>query len=588
MKLFNRLQYKYTANTILRISVIVVISVTSFSCNIFIKNKNVKNEDPRIKKFNFNYYFLEGNKQKALGNFDEALKQYSLANGVDETQAAVCYEIAGILNMSGDYAGAVEYAEKAIKIDKTKNVYYSLLLAFVYQNNNQFDKAAVIYKDLIKRSPEKISYYFELSEIYMQQNKLKEAISVLDKAESYFGITEMISLEKESYYVKSGKSEDAIREIKKLVDNYPLNMKYATLLAETYVNAGRYDEAENVYNSINEDKVDDGIVFFSMADFYRTRQNYEKAFKYLAIGIKRNDVVLDIKIRVLLQLLEIVGNDDYIIGNMRYLFELMAENYPDELKVRALNSDFLLFTKEYKKAQNEFDFLLDHDKSKFQIWEQALQVDFILQDMQSMYRRSKEAIELFPNVIELYRYFIVSAYATENFIEVTKSVDYIADILVNDQPLLIEFMMLQGDSYHKLNMHHKSDSVYESILDIDAENLSVLNNYSYFLAERGEKLEMALDLSKKLVELDGENPVYLDTHAWVLFKNKEYKTALTYMQKAIEIDSKSFVYYDHLGDIQFKLDMIDSAIESWYKSIELGNISESIKKKIEYKNIEIE
>jgi tetratricopeptide (TPR) repeat protein len=563
----------------------VVLFVLIFtSCGV-LKGKSGKNEDPRIKNFQFNYHFLEGNKQKILGNYEEALKQYSFAYQVDETQAAVCYEIAGILNLGGDINAAMEYAKKAVALDNTENEYYKLLLAYLYQNNLQIQKAAEVYKTLIKTHPEQINYYFELSGILMELGDLKEAIKILDNAETRFGVNEMISLEKESCYSTSGRYDEAIGEVQKLVDNSPENEKCKTLLAESYVNAGKYIEADQVYQSINLEQIEDGIVYFSMADFYRTRQDYESSIKYLALGIKRDDVELDIKVRIMLQMLEIMGDNNFLIGNMKYMLEVFTEMYPDELKVRALNSDFFLMTKDYEAAQKEFDFLLEHDKSRYKIWGQALQLDFVLNDMQSMYKRSKEATQLFPNVIELYRYFIISAYSTENYSEVCDAVGYVSSFLRNDQQLLTEFLILQGDSYHKSNMHHESDSVYEIVLDKDAENLTVLNNYSYFLVQRGENLNRALELSTKLMELDSDNPVYLDTHAWVLYENKKYEEAISFIKKAILNDKQNDVYYNHQGDILFKLGEIDKAVKSWEKAVEYGDDSEQLKEKIRNKTI---
>lgn len=567
-------------------ALIIVLLIFGFaSCGILKQNDKTEDEDPRIKAFNFNYYFLEANKQKALGNFEEALIQYSTAYQVDDQQAAVCYEIAGLLNLGGDYTGAVEYAEKAVELDETNNEYYRLLLAYVYQNNSQYEKAAETYKYLVKEFPDKINYYFELASIYTAFKNYKDAIKVLNSAENKFGINETIALEKEVCYQNAGMKDEAVEEIKKLSEAYPDNAKYKTLLAESYVNAGKYDMAEEVYTSIDIENVSDGIVFFSMADFYRTKRDYDNTFKYLTIGMDRDDVELDIKVRMMLQLLEVMGQDNKMIGNISYILELLRDKYPEELKVRALTSDFYLFTKDYEAAQEEFDFLLAKDKSKYQIWEQALQVDFILNDMESMYLRSKEATELYPNVIELYRYRIISAYATEEFLDVTESVDYVSVFMKNDVQLLNEFLILQGDSFHKLNMHYKSDSVYELVLDRDAENTSVLNNYSYFLAERNEKLDRAMELSTKLVELDSENPIFLDTHAWVLYKNGEYEEALKFIGKAIVYDLENQVYFNHQGDILYKLDKIDEAIKSWEKSVEYGNDSDEIKQKIENKRI---
>lgn len=570
---------------IFKVFVLVLCAFALNSCGI-IKKTDKSNEDPRIKDFNFNYHFLEANKQKILGDFEQALQHYTAALKVDDTQSVVYYEIAGILNMAGDYQAAVEYAKKAVSLDNTDNEYYKLLLTFVYRNAGANDLAAEVYKDLIKTHPDKINYYFELASIYATLDDTKSALKTLQSAEDYFGINEMISLEKEAIYDRLNDYDKAIAEIQKLVDNFPENSKYKTLLAESYVNAGRNTEAKAVYQSIEDQEINDGIIYFSMADFYRTQGDYENAFKYLALGMGRDDVDIDIKVRLMIQLLDIMGDDNYIIGNMRYLIEVLTDKYPEELKVRALSSDYYMITKNYEAAQKEFDIILAKDKSKYQIWEQALHLDFILRDMESMYSRSKEASLLFPNVIELYRFLVPSAYSTNNYTDVVEAVDYVAPLLFNDQPTLIEFLTMQGDALHKLNRHHESDSVYEMVLYKDSENVFVLNNYAYFLAERSEKLNRALELSTKLVELESNNSVYIDTHAWVLFKNQDYEKALVFIEKAISLDENNPVYYDHKGDILFKLNKIEQAVNAWKNSLEYGNDSIEIQQKINNKSID--
>lgn len=556
------------------------------SCNTTKESTRDKNEDPRIKSFNFNYYFLEANKQKILGNYEDALRNYFLALQVDESQAAVCYEIAGILNLAQDFAGAMEYAEKAVDIDKTGNEYYQLMLAFIYQNNNLNEKSAEVYKKLIKQFPNQINYYFELANAYVLDENYKDAIDVLDNAEKQFGILDILSLEKERCYHKLNMHDKASQEIETLVSAYPENAKYKTLLAEAYVNSSRISDARELYQEIEGMEIQNGIVYFSMADFYRSQKEFDKAFEFLAKGFKRDDVIIDIKVRMMISMLDIMGNDNFMIGNTKLLMELLSTKYPEELKVRALNADFLMFTGENKAAQKEFDFILANDKSRYEIWEQALYLDYLLDDMDAMYSRSKESVELFPNVVELYRYYIISSYFTENHTDVIEAVSYASLIATNNQPLLLEFLSMQGDSYHKLNQHHESDSVFELVLDKDGQYINVLNNYSYFLAIRGDKLVRALELSTKLVELEPKTSAYLDTHAWVLFKNKKYEDALSNINKALTIHPDNPVYYDHKGDILFMKGEKDEAVKMWQKSAELGDPSEELLLKIESRNLQ--
>lgn len=558
-----------------------LLGFSILSCSINKKQPKQNNDkDPRIQSFNFNFYFLEANKQKILGNFDEALQNYQMALKIDETQASVCFEIAGILNLQRDYSGALKYAEKAVELDKTKNKYYQLLLAVVYQNNNMYDEAAKTYNNVIKLDPENVYYYFELSDIFLGQNKYDEAIKILNQAEEKFGIIDIISLEKEKCYHLLKDNQKALQEIIKLANAYPENARYKTILAESYINVRDYTSAEKIYEEIQNAEIQEGIIYFSMADFYRLIKDYDKMFMALEKGYVKDDVDAEIKIRMTLSLLDNFGSDINFINRIEELLTILTSSYPENLTVRALNSDFLIFKEDYKSAQQEFDYILERDKSKYEIWRQALYVDYMLLDMQTMYKRSKEAIELYPNVLEIYRYYIISAYSTEHYNDVIQAVEHASILSVSDQALLIEFLGMQADAYHKIGKNNESDSVFNLILYKDAENLSALNNYSYFLALRNENIDKALELSTKLIQLSGSNPNYLDTHAWVLFRKEDYGKALDYINKAIELDSKNAVYYEHRGDILYKSGNTEQAIESWITASKNGKGSDKLEEKI--------
>ena len=62
----------------------------------------------------------------------------------------------------------------------------------------------------------------------------------------------------------------------------------------------------------------------------------------------------------------------------------------------------------------------------------------------------------------------------------------------------------------------------------------VLNNYSYYLAERGEKLPVALKWSYEGNKNNPENSTFLDTYAWVLFKMERYEEAEKFILGALE------------------------------------------------------
>ena len=107
----------------------------------------------------------------------------------------------------------------------------------------------------------------------------------------------------------------------------------------------------------------------------------------------------------------------------------------------------------------------------------------------------------------------------------------------------------------------------------------MLNNYSYYLSLEGKNLDIALEMSTKLVEQHPDNPTYLDTHGWVLYTSGKYKESKKFLEKAVSMEEDGTVI-EHYGDVLFQLGEVEEAIKQWEKACDLGSTSELIGKKI--------
>jgi len=154
--------------------------------------------------------------------------------------------------------------------------------------------------------------------------------------------------------------------------------------------------------------------------------------------------------------------------------------------------------------------------------------------------------------------------------------------LIGDNPQMIPVIHAQlGDAYNGLGEHGKSDAAYELALKGNPDNDHVLNNYSYFLSLRREKLDLALKMSERLVQQHQNNPTYLDTYAWVLYIRKEYKKAKEFLEKAmLDSTSVSGTIVEHYGDVLFKLGERDNAVAQWKRAKRMGETTELLDKKI--------
>jgi predicted Zn-dependent protease len=114
----------------------------------------------------------------------------------------------------------------------------------------------------------------------------------------------------------------------------------------------------------------------------------------------------------------------------------------------------------------------------------------------------------------------------------------------------------------------------------------VLNNYSYFLSIRKEKLALADSLSARLVVDHPKNGTYLDTRAWVLYELKRYPEARVAMEAALkDRENVSATLWEHYGDVLFRLKLVDKAVEAWKEALRLEPGRQSVDKKIQMRQI---
>ncbi len=120
--------------------------------------------------------------------------------------------------------------------------------------------------------------------------------------------------------------------------------------------------------------------------------------------------------------------------------------------------------------------------------------------------------------------------------------------------------------------------VFKEILQANPKNASALNYLGYMLADRGVRLEEALEYIKQALAIEPRNGAYLDSLGWVYFKMNDLQNAERYLLEAAEIVKNDPVIIEHLGDLYFRTGDYKKAQDFWMKSISIGTEPEDIQK----------
>ena len=122
----------------------------------------------------------------------------------------------------------------------------------------------------------------------------------------------------------------------------------------------------------------------------------------------------------------------------------------------------------------------------------------------------------------------------------------------------------------------KAIKEYESLLVEMPNNISVLNNLAYMLADAGEKLDKALEYAKQAYDLMPNNANVMDTYSYVLYKNGKHEQAEEYLHSALQQYEKDSIsaptdVYKHLGMIKEALGLPAEAVAAYQQALELGD-----------------
>ena len=531
-------------------------------------------------KIEFDNLFFDANKEKMLGNYDKAEIGFMSALKINPENNAANYELANVLLLEKKTDKALPYSKTAADGD-VHNEWYQLQYADCLKRNKQVAEVAKVYERLVKNFPDKVEFYYELANAYLYSNRVNDALSVYDKAETHFGISEETAMQKISIYKSLNKPDKAVEEVQNLIKAFPKVAKYYGMLGELYQIKGMPEKAFEAYQDLLKVDPNNAFVHLSLADYYRNRKENDKAFAEIKTAFGNSDLDIDTEIKILLSYYDITEKFPELKADAMELCKMIVNVHSDEAKAYAMYGDFLFRDQKYKEAREQYNKAIKLDKEKYSLWNQLITIDLVLKDFVSAEKESGEAMELFPNQPAPY---LLNGQANIELKKYQKAVDVLKtgkEYVIEDKVVKAQFYGLLGDAFNSLQNYTESDAAYDKALEYTPDDVTILNNYAYYLSLRKVKLEKAEAMSKKTNDLKPNNSSYLDTYGWILYQMNKYDDAKVWIGKALENGGNtSGTELEHYGDILFKLGDTENAIKYWNDAKKAGGASNLIDKKI--------
>jgi tetratricopeptide (TPR) repeat protein len=107
-------------------------------------------------------------------------------------------------------------------------------------------------------------------------------------------------------------------------------------------------------------------------------------------------------------------------------------------------------------------------------------------------------------------------------------------------------------------------------MKLDPKSPEAFNYLGYSLADRGERLEEALDLVRKALAIDPWNGAYLDSLGWTFFKLNRMEDAHDPLDRAAREFPRDPTVLEHLGDYYDRAGDAVRAKTYWKRALEAG------------------
>ena len=484
---------------------------------------------------------------------EKALKGYQAILTRNPKFGAALYEIASMYADAGMIDSALYYSQKAEATDKN-NQWYKLQLCTLYHAKQDYKNETRTWEALIKLAPDKLDYYYELSNAYIAADELERAIEPLNRVEKIIGVTEPISLQKQKLWSALGKNDKAVQEIERLADALPQEKKYSELMAEMYMKQKDYAKAKKYYDQIAAADPSDEYIHISLANYYHQTGDARSTYNELRKGLQSEALNCTDKIQIISSIYTMQEFYDTVNTHaFTLLEEIMSECY-DTLTYAPVYGEVLMNRGHWRDAAEQFSRYLKLDSSRYEIWQAyliCLSVAGAADD--TIMGTAMSAQKLFP--FQSLPYFMMGQHYVmkQDYTNAEKQLVQCVRLGFNNGYLEADTYGLLAEVYYRQQRQEEAWQCFDKALKAAPDNIPTLNNYAYYLSETSTKLDKAEQMSKKTIIAEPENPTYLDTYAWILYKMGRTKEALQYMEKAVKNDKEgSETLQEHLKAIKLK------------------------------------
>jgi tetratricopeptide (TPR) repeat protein len=565
----------------MRLIYIILAGTLAFSgCSGRLSPRNSKAISKGDTEVKYDYYYTEGLRVKMVGSTGDAISLFEECIKIDPTRDGAYYQIAQIAYMMGNIPKAFEYGNEALA--RSKNIWHYMLVANSLYQIDMVETAIDVYEEARKLYPDNEELLFTLGNLYYETGRFQEAFSSFEYFDGKYGMAGNSAIPLIKSMIGLERFSEAEAKLRMLIELYPEDNIYLGVLAEMYRDKGDFEKASDIYASLIKENPEDLRILYSMIDFLKKGNNYNDLFSLLNGIILSEKIEADEKIKLFATLLD---DKELVSGfgaELEMSLMLLEAAHKDVSVVFLLKPELFSLTGRKREAIESLESFVIRWPENYYAWEKLLLLYLSGSEYEKLYASSSSAVRRF-NTAVLPRLLNAAACVEIAFYdEALEQLQKVRRLSNENEVLIIQILAIEADALYRKGLTEESFAKFKEALVLSPDDNTILNNYAYFLAEKGTRLNEAMKMIEQVMEKEPDNATFLDTYAWVLYKKGKYKKAEAAMLKIFDSgDSGEAVNYEHYGFILKSMNRCEEAVIAWHKAIELDDTKDELNEEIQ-------
>jgi len=491
--------------------------------------------------------YLKASAASAGGDFSTANILYStLLELTDDDYVKTKYAVS--LIRAGDLTTAEQLLHTIYSKDQ-KNHKVALVLAGVHTGLGKLKEAQVIYQSILKQQVSHEDACVFLSKSLVVEDKMDQAIGVLEKCQSKAPKVGVFSYYIGKIYVDKANFQKARKYFEKALKHEPDYSRAVLALGIIHEEANQNERAVDLYKKFLNSNPNDKNVLSRLVQTLFSMERYNNVLSYAERLSDLEPDNLNLKVK-----LGILYSDNKRFDKAISIFKDLLSFAPSSDKILYYLGAIYQETKQFDAAIDVFSkvpssSVLFQDASvQIAHMMSAVAKERLLQLEDKSYQSKffayiNDKVQEMPGLkIELT--VVKAGYyeGIENFAAASNELESVR----NDGKFSAKHHYYLASLYDQQKIYEKSDSILKDLISIDPENSDALNLLGYSYIERGENLDEAYRMVIKALDIKPNDGYYRDTLGWYFYKKGQMQKALKEIQFAHKIvpdDSTISMHY---------------------------------------------